>query len=311
MERSNVIEMPARTSEAREATWGNLGADTKSASQVSEVLAAAGLDYTVQKVPVHLPSGIEVPNRFATVRQSDQKVYDIVSDRYTLIQNEEAFQFVDLIADEIQFERAGETQSGMVWLIASLPPVNVLGDEFVPHVIFRNGFSGNTKVTAAICPLRVVCQNQFNYAFQHAENTVKILHVGDVSARLQEAHEILALSAANMRTMTEEAERLARKILTKSQTERIIDGIFPIREGANPYANYRAEEQRMLFTKAYNHEDNGNFRGTAWGLLNAWSDFRTHLEPTGTKATKQENYFMKSVFSPAPMNDFLGRLLAA
>lgn len=295
--------------DTRLATWGKVGTSVRGSRNVESVLKKAKLDYTVTKQPVRLESGIVVPDRFATVRESDGHIYDIVSDRYSVVQNQEAFEFIDMVADQVKFEKAGETASGMVWVIASLPEVDVLGDRFVPHIIFRNGFAGNTKITAAIVPLRWVCQNQFNHAFHGSNNTVKVLHVGDVQSKMREAQEVLQLQAEFMEGITKQAEKYSVQKLPKNYIDRALDELFPIPEDANPYAKHRAEIQRNAFRAAYNHDDNANFRGTAWGMINAYSDFITHLEPTGKSETKVENRFMRTVFRPISTPDVIEKLV--
>lgn len=293
----------------REATWEQLGHDVTGARSMETVLQKSGLDYEVEKRPVQLESGVVVPNRFATVRKTDGHVYDIVSDRYSVVQNREAFEFIDHIADRVEFLKAGETASGMVWVIAAMEEVDVLGDRFVPHIIFRNGFAGNTKITAAIVPLRWVCQNQFNHAFHGSNNTVKVLHVGDVQSKMREAQEVLQLQAEFMEGITKQAEKYSVQKLPKNYIDRALDELFPIPEDANPYAKHRAEIQRNAFRAAYNHDDNANFRGTAWGMINAYSDFITHLEPTGKSETKVENRFMRTVFRPISTPDVIEKLV--
>lgn len=189
----------------RTTTWHAVGKSVEECRNMDEVLKASGLDYTVQKMPVF--AGInwaadtgtrEIHNRFVTVRDSDQHMYDVVSDQFEIIQNREAFDFVDYMGEEIQYEKAGETKGGMVYIIGKLPEVDILGDTFTPHVIFRNGFTGKVKITAAICPIRMVCQNQFNFAFARTNNTVTIRHVKNAPQKLEEAQEILRVSADYM-----------------------------------------------------------------------------------------------------------------
>ena len=183
---------------------------------MEEVLQASGLDYTVRKMPVFAgeewtsETGTrEIMNRFITVRDSDQHMYDIVSDQFEIIQNKDAFDFVDYMGEEMQYEKAGETGNGMVYIIGKLPEVSILGDSFVPHVLFRNGFTGKVKITAAICPLRIVCQNQFNFAFKSANNTVTIRHVKNAPQKLEEAREILRVAADYMQEISRMAETYA------------------------------------------------------------------------------------------------------
>ncbi len=293
----------------REATWEQLGHDVTGARSMETVLQKSGLDYEVEKRPVQLESGVVVPNRFATVRKTDGHVYDIVSDRYSVVQNREAFEFIDHIADRVEFLKAGETASGMVWVIAAMEEVDVLGDRFRTHVILRNGFAGNTKITAAIIPLRVVCQNQFNHAFREATNQVRVLHVGDVQSKMREAQELLQLQAGVIETLQKNAERYATTPLPKGYEEEALDRLFPVNEDTNAYAAHRNQEARSAFLEAYNQDDNTEFRGTAWGMINAYSDFITHREPTGKSDTRFENRFIRNTFRPVTTPDVLQTLV--
>ena len=132
----------------RTTTWHAIGKSVQECKDMEQVLAASGLDYTVEKRPVFSHTGaidgqiaqFAIPNRFVTVRTSDDHPYDVVSDKFEIIQNRDAFDFVNYMGDELSFEKAGETANGMVYIIGKLPEVDILGDAFTPHVIFRNGF---------------------------------------------------------------------------------------------------------------------------------------------------------------------------
>ena len=300
----------------RTTTWHAIGKDVQECESMEQVLRKSGLDYTVSKQPVYTQTTeggafVVAPNRFMTVN-SNGKMYDIVSDKFQLVQNREAFEFVDFMGDELSYEKAGETQNGMVYIIAKLPSVNILGDEFTPHVIFRNGFSGKIKITAAICPLRLVCQNQFNFAFKDAQNTVSIRHVGNAEAKLQEARDVLKLSADYMQELNKMAEQYVGMKLTPAQVDRVLDQMFPIvdRESMNPFKLHQLEDARTKFRNAYNADDNSNFRGTGWGLINAYTDFITHKPAVGKAATKDESKFMMVSFAPAAMNAILSAIQA-
>lgn len=302
-------------------TWHAIGKSVEECRNVEQVLEASGLDYTVKKFPVYFSrdwngeATEDIPNRFVTVRTSDMHPYDVVSDKFEIIQNRDAFDFVNYMGDDLQFEKAGETATGMVYIIARLPEVDILGDGFVPHVIFRNGFSGKVKITAAICPLRVVCQNQFNFAFKDATNTVNVRHVQNAERKLEEAREVLRLSADYMERLSHMASFYAQKKLSPKALEWVLDMMFPIkdRESMNAYAIHRLEEQRGRFTAAYNADDNGNFRGTAWGMINAYTDFLTHQDAMGNTSTKEEGKFVRTTFGQ-PMNrivDLMDQYVAA
>lgn len=301
----------------RTTTWDGIGRDISRAETVVEALRASGLDYTVIKKPVFAIDGAnsgysQVPNRFVTARQEDGHVYDVVSDKFTIVQNREAFDFVNFMGEELTFEKAGETANGMVYLIAALPEVDILGDVFTPHVIFRNGFSGKYKITAAICPLRVVCQNQFNFAFSNTQNAITIRHISNVSQKLEEAKGVLKLSADYMRELDVMAKKYATMRLTEAQLGKVLEDMFPMDgiEQMNSFKRFKLEEAREQFKAAYLADDNQNFKGTAWGVINAYTDFITHRVPQGKKETKDEGKFMTVTFHPALMNTILTRISA-
>lgn len=285
----------------RTTTWHAIGKDVQECKDMEQVLAASGLDYTVEKRPVFFGNEDiwhNVPNRFATVRTSDNHAYDVVSDKYELIQNRDAFDFVNYMGDELQFEKAGETANGMVYIIGKLPEVNILGDAFTPHVIFRNGFDGKVKITAAICPLRIVCQNQFNFAFKETKNTMTIRHVKNAESKLIEAHETLKLSAEYMTELNAMAEHFAGMKISAERMDKVIKYLFPIPTDTaiNPFKRKSLEDAREAFRKAHDADDNGNFRGTAWGLVNAYTDMITHKEPAGKREDRFEGKFVNTTF---------------
>lgn len=294
----------------RTTTWHAIGKDVQECKSMEAVLSASGLDYTVEKKPVfmnHDDSFTKIPNRFITVRNSDEHPYDVVSDKFEVIQNRDAFDFVDYMDTDLTYEKAGETQGGMVYVIAKMPSVNILGDEFTPHVIFRNGFSGKFKISAAICPLRIVCQNQFNFAFKDTQNSVTIRHVQNAEAKLVEARETMKMTANYMTQLNTMAETYAGKKLTERQLNWCIDMMFPKPQGEDltTLQINKMEDARRKFMNAYLAEDNANFKGTAWGLVNAYTDYMTHKDIiSGPVETRDESKFTKTTFGK-PMNNVI------
>ena len=254
-------------------------------------------------MPLTLADGTPVDGRLMTARRladGGWRTYDVVSPRYEVVQNREAFAFVDYMGD-VRFEKAGETESGMAYVIAALPEVDVLGDKFVPHVILRNGFGGNVTVQAAICPLRMVCQNQFAVAFREAGNTVRVRHVANAHERMEEAAEVLRANAEFMGLLKVKAEGLAKVRVTDSDLALIEGALFPMggeADAVNAYKRHKVLVAREGLRLAYGQPDNDAFRGTAWGVVNAYSDYVTHLLPEGKKSGRFENRMMNTTFRP-------------
>lgn len=303
----------------RKATWSNIGVDVKTAKNMDEVLRLSNLDYDVVTKPVWFTDEqtgrqILIPNKQATVRANDNHTYGVVSDSYNIVQNRDAFSFVDYMGNEsdLEYERAGETYWGMVYIIAKLPNVNILGDAFTPHVIFRNSFQGGTKITAAICPLRIVCQNQFNFSFKNTDNTVAIKHTINAQSKLEEAKIVLKQSADYMADLNRMAEKFAGIKITEFELHRFLNIAFPL-DGIEELSNCkrtRLETAKQTFKNAYLSEDNQNFKGTAWGLINAYTDLMTHQKAKGKEKTKEQTNFNRITFQK-PMNNIIDMIRQA
>lgn len=294
---------------ARIATWENIGTEVN-ANSVSEVLEQAKLDYTVVKQPILTATGIVVPNMVATTKKDSDHVFGVVSSNYNVCQNQEAFEFIDAI-DDVKIVRAGETNTGMVYMIGKLPEVTVLGDTFTPYIIVQNGHNGRYTVKATICPLRIVCQNQFAVSFKESPNTISIQHSKQYVAKLAEAEKLIKKTAHYMKNFNNTAEELAMlKVGNDTTVRNIINSFFTIAEDSTDRQVKSIEEKRIECFNAYKADDNANFTGTVWGMLNGFSDFMTHKDTRNTK-NKDENRFMAVTFDPRLFTAFTNHVMSA
>lgn len=296
-----------RGTDTREATWARTGTDITKATCIEDAIKIAKLDYEVEKVPVTLPSGVTIPGKYATVKKGTDEVFGIVGSGYTICQNTEAFDFVNYIEEDLQFVKAGQTGNGIIYVIAKLPETYIMDDKIQPYVIFQNGHNGMLSVKAAITPLRIVCQNQFNIAFRNCENTVSIKHAPTLDFRLENAREVLKTTAGYMNRFKEEAEKMY-DFKIKGIEDRIIDTFYMMPEDAGKRKAETIEERRNTLLQTYNAEDNQNFRGTAWGLMNAYADVLTHKKPKRSSESWDEKHFVRTTFQPQLMGKFIKHL---
>ena len=288
----------------RTATWTNIGSNIRKASTVQEALEISGLNYTVEKVPVYLDNGLQVPGAFCTKREDSDITYGVVGSQFEIVQNIEGFDFINnMIPEGLKFLKAGENKK-FIYIIAQLPSIDVLGDEIAPHIIFQNSHSGSTTLKATIAPLRIVCENQFNMTFKKANNKISLRHTKSIKGRLHTAQEVLIQSSEYLSEFQKSALLMAQKKVSKSQVDDLMDKIFYIKEEFTPTQVRRVEEKRDKFLKAYQAEDNQNFIGTQWGLVNAYTDFVTHKELRKDTPQALENHFIKSTLKGS-INDFV------
>ena len=119
----------------REKPWHGLGTKVQEAPCSADALIYAGLDWSVNQRDVFTGSGTLIPGYKANVRSTDEAILGIVSDRYKVVQNEDAFRFTDdLLGEGVTYETAGALQGGRkVWLLARMPHRYIIaGDEIAP-----------------------------------------------------------------------------------------------------------------------------------------------------------------------------------
>ena len=182
----------------RETPWHGLGRIIMDAPASREALELAGLDWQVESRNIYSGTGAMIPGYRANVRSTDDAVLGVVSDRYRIVQNEEAFQFTDdLLGEGVTYETAGSLQGGRkVWMLARLPRKYLIaGDQVVPYLVIFNSHDGSSGVKVAMTPIRVVCQNTLNLALNTAKRSWTARHTENVLLRVQDARETLQLDS--------------------------------------------------------------------------------------------------------------------
>ena len=158
----------------REKPWHGLGTEVQEAPSSADALVYAGLDWEVMQENVYTESGILVPGYRVNLRSTDSAALGIVSDRYKVVQNTDAFRFTDnLLGEGVTYETAGSLQGGRrVWMLAKMPERYIIaGDEITPYLVVMNSHDGSSGIKVAMTPIRVVCQNTLNLALNTAKHT--------------------------------------------------------------------------------------------------------------------------------------------
>lgn len=301
-------EQPISRIITRENTFSNLGVDVKNAKSVEEALQISNLDYTVSLQDSFIFSNgdaIRLPKK-EIIRDTDYHYYQTVSESYKIKQNYEIFdEILTPIFNEIKIEKMGETINGMIYAIASLEPLQILNDVYKPYLCIRTSHNSKYSLTAAICPLRIVCQNQFNIAFKEAQNIITARHTENSIATFDKNVDLLLSTTDYMKELNKQAEFWATQKVSNQQIVQIIDELFPLQQDMKDFQIQRVEDNKAQFIKAYKADDNGNFRNSMWGLINAYSDYITHREPARKTATSKENQFVAVTFDPTLMSHFI------
>lgn len=138
-----------------------------------------------------------VDNTMATMRLDTNKSLGIVSDKYGIVQNEDAFKFVDMFCSGKFAERdntpvietCGVLGNGeRVFVTAKFPKSIVLDakrDDLVDmYVVFTTSHDGTGSVRCMVTPIRVVCNNTLNWAMKDNIGRIAFRHSSKVMSRL-------------------------------------------------------------------------------------------------------------------------------
>ena len=283
----------------RETPWHGLGINVDEALNSSEALVMGGLDWTVSQKNVFTDDGNLIPKYKANIRESDDKVLGVVTDRYRVVQNSEAFAFTDtLLGSGVRYETAGSLQEGKkVWLLAKLPNDYIIcGDEISPYLVFSNCHDGTGAIKICMTPIRVVCANTLNMALHDAKRLWTTIHTGNMSTKLGEAQKTLFQAEQYMSHLNIETELLNKIKLSDSKVLEYINELILMPDNASPVQERNIsklrDDMKIRYFDAPDLQDVGK---NAYRFINAVSDFATHAKPLRETSTYKENMFAKTM----------------
>ena len=277
--------------------WHGIGTPVESAMTSAEALKVAGLDWKVEARPVFTDNGIKIPGYVANTRDSDNSVLGIVSDKYKIVQNVDAFAFTDsLIGDDCRYETAGSLRNGKsTFMLARLPQKKILGDDFDNYICFTNTHDGTGAVKVCSTNVRVVCNNTLNLALNTAKRSWTCKHMGRIEDKLQEAQRALQLAEEYTEQLSIYAERAANITIDETKTYEVLKQLFPISDDASDRMKKNNQDAINDFRNCLVAVDLSPFYGTLWGLVNAASDFAYHRTPTRMTSTYQEGKMNQAI----------------
>ena len=284
----------------RVAPWHGLGVCVEDALSSSEAIEQSGLNWNVIQRPIMTSNYNPIPGYKANIRDIDEKVLGVVTDRYKVVQNSEAFAFTDsLLGEGVRYETAGALQEGRkIWLLARLPEKYIMeGEQIESYLVFSSSHDGNGAIKVAMTPVRVVCQNTLNIALATARRTWSTVHVGDLARKMDDAHNTLLLAANYMGRLGAEFSRLSRIKLTDAKVMEYVDMLLPMND--NPTDIHKKNIARIREDLKLRYFDAPDLKGivgkNAYRFICAVSDFATHAKPLRETASYRENMFAKTV----------------
>lgn len=262
-----------------------------------DAIELAGLNWIVEGKPIYDENGKEIHGFKANTRSSDNSILGIVTNKYKIVQNFEAFDFTDnLIGEEMFYETAGSLKNGKtIWLLGKLPEKYIVGDKFEPYVCFTNSHDGTGAIKIAMTPIRVVCNNTLNMAISGAKRIWSTKHMGNINAKLAEARHTLSLANDYMESLSIEADKLANTKMDEDEVIKTLNEMFPLDENASDRQKQNVQNAKDGIMYCMLRPDLVQFLNTRWGFINAVSDFVGHASPARMTDNYEENNWGKII----------------
>lgn len=293
---------------AREVAWHKLGTVTEGALTAEDALKTAQLDWEVIKaddpvstmVPMFGNSAMEqgsleeitYPDKFMTYRYHPKtkkaQALGVVGNRYTPVQNLQAFSFLNAVADEsgAVFETAGSIDGGKkVFMTMKMPEGLQIGgvDAIDLYLMAWNTHDGTSSFNVLVTPIRVVCQNTLTAAIESAKSTFTLRHTPKVDSKIQAARETLKLTWK----YTQSFEQLANDLLSQKMSDKefysLVENVFPIDDPESPRAVTMAETARGTLNGLWKASTQANIFGTKWAAYNAFTEYADWAKPVRDK----------------------------
>lgn len=288
--------------------WHELGQILDKPPTIIEGIQAAGLDWTVGMESLVTQNGIAVPDKFATVRNTDNSVLGVVGSYYKPVQNIEAFNWFQPFLDEgvASLESAGSLFNGKkVWVLAKINDDNltvVKNDEIERYILLSNSHDGSTAVKMGFTPVRVVCNNTLNYAYENSNSQlIRVFHTQKVKEVMEMVREVMNVSNQGFEATIDQYKKMAKMDMSQADLDAFVKRVFKRDNELNNEAEEMEEgkeRQNKIITRVTDLFENGmgndmkGVRGTAWAAYNAVVEY-IQYERGSSKEQRFNNLWFK------------------
>lgn len=276
--------------------WHGLGQIVDGAMTSEQAIELARLDYTVELAPatfnINKVQSIVIPDKFATFRTDTNMPLGVVGNRYTIVQNKEAFGFFDSIVGSnlAMFETAGVLGQGeRIFVSAKMPDViRIEGTDDLTevYVLLTSSHDGSGSIIAAVTPVRVVCQNTLNAALKNTISRVAIRHTTNASKKLEAAHKLLGISHKYVTEVNEMFNSLAKKSITDAKVKELVEQLFKGEDKDGKISTRTNNIREAVLDSYFTGIGQNQIIGTAWGAYNGVTHYLDHVQKYKTGDVK-------------------------
>ena len=268
--------------------WHGLGQSINPDASIEEWQKASGLDWRAQRAKVrYMTSGNPIdmqewPEQIVLFRSDSKAPLAVVSDGYKVVQPSECLEFFrDLVADAgFKIVTAGALKGGRkIWAQADIGEKEAIqgADMVRGRVLIATSLDGSMQTLVKHVSERVVCANTLGYAVGESGKGVRVSHRSTFDPSRVKAD--LGLTAAAFHRFMADMRKLSQVEVDPMQAYKMFAEVLEIDPSAKDYKVTPTEPFSnvvALFSGKGKGSNLPGSKGTAWGWLNAMTEYVDH-----------------------------------
>lgn len=288
------------------------GTEMVEGQSIDEWAKAADLEFKYETNPVqfdswqnhdakyeghYLPVMANFAGKRVIYRSDTKQPLSIVSDGFQIVQPTEILGFFRNLVDDMGFVivAAGSLKHGNnIWALARTGNSFNLGgeDEVGQYVLLSSAIDAKKATRAVLTSIRPSCSNMFEYVYKkEVESTIRITHNQKFSK--EEVQHRLGLVEDSWTAFRLRAEKMATCILRDARADEAIIAIFGDMDAP---VDKQPNQRAMNRVRALYHGDAKGYGATthktAWGLLNAVTEYVDHHAGERVRGNRQASAWM-------------------
>jgi len=270
--------------------WHGLGNRLGENNSIEIWTQQSGLNFEIKETPVRfmtesvgsLGAIMSFPEQKVLYRSDTKAALSVVSSRYQVVQPKEILEFYRDLTEisGYQLETAGVLKGGRkVWALARTNQSTTLkgNDTINGYILLATACDGSLATSAFPTTVRVVCQNTLAIALANGSGVVKVPHstIFDAKAVKQK----LGISVSSFDSFMYQMKTLSERKVKNHEAMNYFLRVFNDQcDPSTTLTNERAMTKvQALFDGNGKGAELTSAKGTAFGLLNAVTEYCDHL----------------------------------
>lgn len=294
---SHLVESMAYTGST---PWHGLGQHLSPQQPIATWLTEAGMDWTIEQSDVlfNVDSSALHIRPYADSKvlfRSDSLVpLSVVSNRYKVVQPHEVLHFYkDLVsAGGFELETAGVLKGGKkLWALAKTGQEAKLkgNDRIKAYLLLATSCDGTLCTTAQFTSVRVVCNNTLQMATQQSTGAVKVPHSTKFDPK--QVKEALGLGFSSWELFMRDLKQLSQRTVSPDEAENYFRAVLeePVSIASGSSSSKVIQRLGELYNGAAMGSELLAASGTAWGLVNAMTEYVDHHRRARTQDNRLDS----------------------